>query len=287
MVGDLLSPGFGAVRFLSSSESSIRSFSHSSAAVRTPLASYAGVKITENESPRPMDRVFATFNYFNGVDSFAAGRGSVYHGLVGFEKTFLDGNASFGMRLPFNQGDGAAVGVDGFGDITLISKYAFYNDTDTGDLLSAGLAITAPTGVSPTLLGGTRLNSVLLQPYGGFIYNAEDLFLQGFTAIIIPTESRDVTLWSLDLGVGYWLYRSNDEDRILTGLVPTIEAHVNTPFSNNGPGALIYAPTSVFITPGLHFRMFDNAWFTLAAAIPVSGPVLYDAEFIAQLNIRF
>ena len=35
------------------------------------------------------------------------------------------------------------------------------------------------------------------------------------------------------------------------------------------------------------FNLGGNAWFTLAAGVPVTGPQLYDAEFISQFNWRF
>jgi hypothetical protein len=51
----------------------------------------AGKKISENESPRPQNRARAP-------------RKGNAPAAIGFEKTFLDGNASFGLRLPGNGG---------------------------------------------------------------------------------------------------------------------------------------------------------------------------------------
>jgi hypothetical protein len=245
-------------------------------------------KIAENESPRPTDRIFSTFNYFNGVNGFGAPRYDVYRTVIGFEKTFLDGDASFGMRLPvLAQADGpGAIGFDGVGDLTLIGKYAFYNDTTTGDLLSGGLAVTVPTGVTARLADGSKLNSVLLQPWAGFILGLDDAFAQGFTSIIVPTDSKDITLYTADVGIGYRLYQTN-EDRFLTALIPTVEGHLNVPLKDNDRSSLVYFPTTVFVTAGLHAGLMNSAWFTLGAAIPVTGPQLWDVEFIAQFNLRF
>ncbi len=52
-------------------------------------------KIAENESPRPVDRVFVTYNYYNDVDVFHFGssRSDLHREMIGFEKTFLGGDA--------------------------------------------------------------------------------------------------------------------------------------------------------------------------------------------------
>ncbi|MFO0878729.1 MAG: hypothetical protein U0840_15415 [Gemmataceae bacterium] len=310
MLGDLISNGFGTYRpsgrgtssalisrpnpvnpfnsaILGSLESNTNGSSSGSSHYRTPLVSRSGIKIAENESPRPIDRVFATYNYFNNVLSGGAGDLNLHRGLIGFEKTFLDGNASIGMRLPFIQGTGAASGgTDGFGDVSLIGKYAFYNDVESGNLVSGGLVISAPTGITARLYDGSELNSVLFQPWAGFILNVDNFYTHGFTGVIIPTDSRDVTLYSIDLGVGYRLYQT-DEDRLITAIIPTFEGHFNTPFSNAGPSDLVYFPEGVFLTGGFHFGLCNRAWFTLGAVIPVTGPQLYDVEFMGQLNVRF
>ena len=68
-----------------------------------------GFKIADNQSPRPQDRVFFSFDYFNnlnGVVNQALGapvsHEKVYRELFGVEKTIFDGNASIGLRLPLN-----------------------------------------------------------------------------------------------------------------------------------------------------------------------------------------
>jgi hypothetical protein len=95
-------------------------------------------KIQENESPRPADRVNLTFNYYNSVD-LGTKKIDVQRETLGFEKTFLDGNASLGARLPFFQN---LDNKDDMGDITLIGKFAFLNDRMTGNVISGGIAIT-------------------------------------------------------------------------------------------------------------------------------------------------
>src|SRR5215831_8363168 len=118
---------------------------------------YSGISITDNDSPRPVDRVYFTYGYYDGMGAqVSPGIGNITQNrpMVGFEKTFLDGNASFGMRLPFVELNGP-VGVDGqsVGDLSILTKYAFINNPN-GDVVSAGLILTTPTAAS----GGTLVD---------------------------------------------------------------------------------------------------------------------------------
>jgi hypothetical protein len=99
-------------------------------------------KIQENESPRPMDRVYFNYNFYSGVD-LGSKKVDIQRETFGFEKTVLDGNASLGIRVPIFQNLDSK---DDIGDITLIGKYAFFNDRTTGNVISGGVAVTPPTG---------------------------------------------------------------------------------------------------------------------------------------------
>src|SRR5262249_53272856 len=154
-------------------------------------------------------------NTFGGRDF------DVHREVFGFEKTFLNGDASFGMRVPILQrssqnGANSSLGfasgggntVDGFGDLSLIFKYAFVNDPDTGNVCSAGLLVAVPTGKDVRLTNGEQLDTVFIQPWVGFIANAGRAYVQGFSSAVLPTDSRDVTFLSNDLGVGYRVYQA-------------------------------------------------------------------------------
>ena len=61
-------------------------------------------KVVEGQSPVPQNRVYGRYNLFNRLDNNNA---NLNRYVIGFERTFFDGNASFGMLLPFysiNQG---------------------------------------------------------------------------------------------------------------------------------------------------------------------------------------
>src|SRR5262249_32651750 len=90
-------------------------------------------KISENESPRPDDRAFVYYNYyrnvrlpienggvfpitlgsFTGSGQLAASHLDINREVIGFEKTFLGGDASIGLRLPILQTTGGNFGVQG------------------------------------------------------------------------------------------------------------------------------------------------------------------------------
>jgi hypothetical protein len=116
---------------------------------------YSGVAIVDNDSPRPTDRVYFNYSYYDGIGAqLNPGLGNITMNrpMLGFEKTFLNGDASVGMRLPFIQLNGPpGVGADDIGDMSILSKYAFINDP-YGNVLSAGLIVTVPTGPDGGLL---------------------------------------------------------------------------------------------------------------------------------------
>src|SRR5262249_39766193 len=155
--------------------------------------------------PAPEDRVFLYYTYFNRLQfpgvaivpvpvGAAAPRFALqgqtfttdlHREVFGFEKTFLGGDASFGLRASAPQRDGQ-VQDDDFDDMTLIGKYSLIKRDNL--LVSVGLALTVPTGTANSGGFGAPYRSVLFQPYSGFIWNYERLYVQGFNAIIFSTN---------------------------------------------------------------------------------------------------
>ncbi len=260
--------------------------------VRVPISGeYSGVLITDNDSPRPTDRVYFGYNYYSNLGaSLNPGLGTINENreMIGFEKTFLDGNASFGMRLPFIQYSGPFdLGSQTAGDLSVLLKYAFFNDLETGNLASVGLIITAPTSAPGGLLsdGSPVPHSVLFQPWAGFVRVFDRAYVEGISDLIVPTNGRDTLLWSNSLAAGYWIYE-NFNDRLLNGIIPTAEIHVHTPLNNRSAEGLIYIPDEVNITAGVHFR-FPRATLTGAVSVPLVGPRPYSVEAIVNLNLWF
>jgi hypothetical protein len=282
------------------------------AAVRVAIPIEGAFKIAENESPRPQDRIFLTYNFYNNltgppsaplIESSSTTMGittitaatlvppatlhtDVHREVIGFEKTFLDGNASFGLRAPLyeQEGDGS-FGHGDIGDLTLILKYALINDHASGDVLSAGLALTAPTGPAVSTVAG-NVHDVLLQPYLGYIWNQGRFYLQGFSSLVVPTDDRDVTILFNDIGLNYRLY-CGAPGQTIRFIIPTLEAHVTTPLDHRGAEDPIIVPDLVVLTGGVHVGLGCRSILSLGVATPVTGPRAFHVETLAQLNWRF
>jgi hypothetical protein len=282
---------------------------------RIIVPSVRDFKIAENESPRPLDRFYFTANYYLDVDKAVnRAEGSllqsigVYRAMIGGEKTFLDGDASVGFRLPANYLDpygGSSVASTfytypanyshshfGMGDLSAILKYAFLQNRDTGSLMSGGVAVTFPTG--PATFADypyvTNFHSTTVQPYLGYIWNAGRFYVHGFTSVDVPTDSRDVTILYNDIGAGYWLWVDGRPDVAVNGIVPTAELHINTPVNHRG--GLNFSdpagtPDVIDLTLGVNIEIFRQGTLGLAYIQPLSGPRPFDYEVMAQLNWRY
>ena len=284
-------------------------------AVRVAVAGGGPFKIADNESPLPQDRVFFTYNFYDNVhgptqgsdrstivsqtvklrgqdfdaDIFIPGvatpRGDLHRETIGFEKTFLDGSFSLGMRVPFFQQTGASELSDSdLGNMTFIVKYAPYLDRQAGSGISTGLAVTVPTGPAVQTTHGD-LHSTYLQPFLGYQMAMDRLLVFGFFSVAVPSEAEDVTLMFNDVGVGYRMFEGRGG--MVTGIVPALEAHVTTPLNHRAVTDSVQGIDLVVLTGGVHVGLGERSMLTLGVATPVSGPRLFDVEAIVQFNLRF
>ena len=259
--------------------------------------------MADNQSPWPIDRVFVASYYYDDLN-FGASQLvrniRVWRQFFGFEKTFLDGSSSLGLRLPLNtiSAESRAPGVGGtstsLGDLTVFVKHALWSDPARGDVFSLGFAVTPPTG--PAAFAGADFavarNPTYLQPFVGYVKTfGPRLYVQGFAGVNVPTDSRVVTMLYNDLGVGYFLHRAEDPDAWLTSVVPSMEVHVNTPLNHRGgfsdvgdPGATIDA---VNLTFGLSATLRSRTALSAGFVTPVTGPHPFEFEVVALLNIYF
>ncbi len=265
-----------------------------------------GFKIADNQTPRPTDRVFSSFNYFDNVNRSLNERlGApiqnmiVYRQVYGFEKTFFDQWASIGIRQPIDtlniQSSRQFPGLGGtstaFGNLNVFTKFIVWQDKG-GSLISAGLAIDIPSGPNsfagfPTILGK---NVTEIQPYLGYIFtNGADWFVQGFSSIAVPTDSALPTMIFVDAALGYYVYRDNAPGSFLTAVVPTFETHLNIPLNHNSLNFsdTYGTPTVVDLTFGLNTEFYKRSVLTLGYALPITGPAPFSGEFILQFNWRF
>jgi hypothetical protein len=272
--------------------------------VRLPFE--RGYKMADNQSPMPQDRVFVAFNFFGDLNVLAA-RGEAasihevkaYREFFGVEKTFLNQNASIGIRLPLNtlSAQSSLPGLGGtstaVGDLTVFAKYILWKDLERGNLVSAGLAVTPPNG--PGAFAGSKvansLHAAALQPFLGYIRTlGEDWFVQGFSGVNVPTDPGVVTMFYNDIGLGYYLYRNRSEgNRCLTAIVPTFEVHVNTPLNHRlqtGPEGFVGTPDVVDLTFGAGF-IFGRSILSVGIVNPVTGPRPFELEAVVLLNVLF
>ncbi len=273
------------------------------------VPSVRGLKIAENQSPQPQDRLFFSFNYFADVNGSLNQRlGApvsdirVYRYIFGLEKTCDGGNASIGIRLPldqitsnprvlarFRQFGGTSTALD---NMNLFGKFILRQDPSTGSLISVGLAITPTTG-GGRFAGAQYIqfvNTTLFQPFVGYLWNRGNFYLHGFSAMEFPVNPSQVTEMFNDIGVGYFLLRSDDPDRFLTAVAPTFEVHVSSPLNHHGfdnPREVAGTPAVVNLTYGVNFEFARNTLLTLGFVNPVTGPRPFDYEAVALLNVRF
>ncbi|MEM6980760.1 MAG: hypothetical protein AAF539_13950 [Planctomycetota bacterium] len=232
-----------------------------------PGASSAAIgrmKLAENVSPIPRDRVFVNYSFFDNVP-FLDGI-SVNRFTPGFEKAFLDGMFSFEFRTPM------AVTADSdlfqnnlnvnnieFGDLFMSLKALLYQTDNVA--VSAGLSWTAPTADDLTINSGTgptnstelirvENGSVHLLPFIGGLYVSDKNFFQGFlqfdfdagdspvsfnldpfntsTASTFADDFSETSLMYIDLQAGRWLYRNRScSAGNVTGLAILSELHIN------------------------------------------------------------
>lgn len=223
------------------------------------------VKIAENDSPIPVDRVFFNYNHFHNVFEFQEAslfpipqlttrQLPIDRYTLGFEKTFLGGNWSCELRLPLNgtvEAEGTAFAVSGgnWGNLAVIVKSLLYDDGVLA--VGAGLGIDTPTGSRAEAdIGDVQVTfeneAVHLLPYLGGIWSpTESLFFTGFLQVDVATGGNDVivsqfglpgqsaglfnsqNLLYVDAGVGYWLYQNPYADW-MTGLAGVLEVHYTT-----------------------------------------------------------
>jgi len=253
-------------------------------------------RISDNEGPRPEDRMFMNVNYFTGVfhslQAPGADRLRLMRLTAGFEKTCLDGDASIGLRVPIFQLNSEGGDTDGaqLGNVSIITKAVLCGDDATGSLVSGGVALSLPTGPNTTVTlvdvaGGTSteqsINPTIIQPYLAFLYySSEDVYVHGFTALAFPMDDSVPTVWFNDIGAGFWAYRS---DR--TAIIPTAELHFTNAFSQQGSEAFpIGVIDTINATLATHLVTDNGGRFTLGAGFPLTGPKPFTWELTCQIN---
>ena len=287
-------------------------------------SSVGRLKLSEDTSPMPRDRVIFGYDTFEGVPFTDAGI-TVNRFMFGFEKTFLDGRWSAEVRLPF-AGTLASSYTDGFEtkDVELGNlRFALKRLWTNSEILnfSSGVGVTLPTAndqVVLSQLGGElyrfKNQSVTVEPFVAVLYTPNDrFFAQAWTSVNIDTSGGELTwdpavfggtgssrIWDLpylavDGQIGYWMLRR--ETGTVRGLAPFVELHYNYAIAQDrlleevskrteGQGITTsgVGNTELNITAGIVAQLGEHTNLTLG----VSAPLLErpDRTFNAQFGLR-
>jgi len=231
--------------------------------VPVPGANVGFVKLTENVSPLPRDRVYFNYSYFHNA-LIGDLRNDVNRFTPGVEKTFADGWTSIEVRTPFAATIASLQELDPndpcgltnardveFGNMSVIFKTVFALGTTWA--WTGGMQVMLPTADDVIVRAGPSGPTVVrvdnestrLMPFTGFIWapnetwfsqsllqvdtaaNGNPAYLADFggTGLDYVGSLEYPTFLYLSFATGYWAYKS-DATR-LTGVAPIMEVHVN------------------------------------------------------------
>lgn len=297
-----------------------------------PIPSAGGsgrAKISDDNSVLPVDRVFFLYDHFDNAILLTQ---PTLHALnvnrytPGFEKTFLDKNASIEMRFPFADGQNSDVFLDGggreedteFGNMEAVLKVLLYNDHELA--FGGGMGFNLPTAPNARIfitdaaqpLFTINNGSFHVQPFLGLLYTPDNRwFFQTFMQFDIDTTGdrvdqldvgrigtlRQQNLLETDLQLGFWWIR-NPQARYITGIAPTIEYHYTTTLQN---ASLVAGGTSDFgflfgnqanrldihdLTLGVEVQIGPRALLNIAAVIPLNGNN-DNRQFDSEIFVQF
>ena len=288
-------------------------------------STYVGrVKLSEDNSPLPRDRVIFAYDTFGGVPLTESGL-AVNRFMFGFEKTFLDGRWSAEVRLPF-AGTLASSFTDGFetksvelGNMRFSLKRRWTNSETFN--VSTGVGVTVPTASDQVVfnpLGGElyrfKNESVTVEPYLALLYTPNDrFFAQGWTSINADTTGGiltynkevfggsgsqriyDLPYLALDGQIGYWIVKR--DTGVVRGLAPFVELHWNYAIAqqqaidavnetSRGQGLNIsgVANTELNLTVGVVMQINEHVNLTLGGSAPLFQKP--DRTFDGQFGMR-
>lgn len=285
------------------------------------------LKIAENCSPIPRDRLFFNYSLFDNVPLTSRGV-TVNRFTAGFEKTFANELMSLEMRCPMAATLDSDIVVGGptelsnpeFGDIFLAYK-ALLTYGPRG-AISAGLSLTVPTAddVNVYRFDGRPLvrienDSVHLMPFLGWLWVPNRFFTQGFLQVDVDANGnpvdvnlgrgltqagryQDETFLYADLSSGYWLWQADPHSRrCLTGFAPIAEVHYNRSLQSSdvvteGPfriGEYHDEIQMLHLLLGGHVQMGWQTTLTSGYTVPIGNGAdqLFDGELRVLLNRYF
>jgi hypothetical protein len=285
------------------------------------------VRLQDNNSPLPRDRIYFDYSYFHNVPMTSAGIG-VNRFSPGIEKTFWDGKASVELRVPMASTLNTNIAADlpddtshaEFGNLMIAPKFLLTSTSETA--LAAGLGVALPTAdnIEVGLADGTRLfsvtnDSVHLVPYVAFLYTPEhtNFFTQVFLSFDFDTSGnpvhadtngtglermgtwQDQNLAALSVTAGSWLYKNDCRNSRLKSISWSAEVHYTSTLNdadtlsspNFALGDRADSLSLVNGTIGAHARI-EKTMFTVGYSTPfTSNDRVFDGELRFFINRPF
>lgn len=230
------------------------------------------VKLTENMSPIPRDRVYMTYSYFNNANFYPT-KADANRFMPGFEKTFFDGWTSVELRTPFaatlsnsqnlltNTGNGQS-GVSEyrdiqFGNMSVIFKTFLWEQKTWA--ITAGTQVMLPTAnnTSVTIPGSQRPDGQNLQ----MVYVAnESVHVMPFVGSVWAPNERwfNQALLQIETDVnGNLAYINNSFDPTLSG-------------RQLQQAGRIYYPTFMYLSFGTGYWLYKDNTRNFTGFSPVA-----------------
>ena len=179
----------------------------------TPGYNVGFVKLTENVSPLPRDRVYMNYSYFHNAFFSPQYRQDVNRFMPGFEKTFWDGWTSVEIRTPFaatldatqTQSSTSGSGLTNadsveFGNLSVIFKSVIQYGESWA--LTGGAQVMCPTASDVSILnsaGQTQLfvenQSTHVMPFLGFIWAPNNRFFSQ-SILQVDVDANGNPVWA-------------------------------------------------------------------------------------------
>lgn len=285
------------------------------------------LRVHDNNSALPQDRVYLDYSYFKNAKLLSSGV-DVNRFAPGFEKTFGNGIGSVEIRMPMastldsNYEAGFPNPASNFelGSLGIITKLLLYVEKDW--VLAAGLGISVPTGddLRVSILGANGLNinnkSVHLLPYLAWAYSPRNssAFAHAFLTFDFDTNGAEVfgdqgtgfdrfgtwndqNLVTFNVAYGSWLYENRCRHRCnrLQGIAWSAELHytatLNDPDVISSGKFILGDPTAdlslLNATIGVHAEV-GKTTYTAGFVTPLtSDDRVFDGELRLFANRAF
>ena len=166
-------------------------------------------------------------------------------------------------------------------DLSLIYKQKLAQDG--GFVLSGGLTATIPVNPYKPVLDGKKYIPQL-QPFVGYLWQQDRMFIHGFSSVGAPTSSVLPALLFNDIGIGWNCQCGRGA---ITTVTSTFEVHVNAPLNHRDASDAERRRDSVDPTTGVHLQLGDTVWIGLGVGTSVTHPQLFKVEALGSVNWRF